>query len=59
MSGLSNLSTSGSQGAVVPPMQGTSAAMSWTTPSGVVRRNVPPENAQIKGLSAAFASVTR
>ena len=39
----------------VPPMHGMGVGgITWLTPSGVVRLNVPPENAQRSSLSTAF-----
>ena len=50
--------TAGSQPSPeVPPTQGTSMLTVWTTPSGVVSENVPPENAQIESLFVALERV--
>jgi hypothetical protein len=43
----------------VPPMQGTLALIECTVPSGVVRLNVPPENAQMESTSCAFCRRAR
>jgi hypothetical protein len=56
---LATASTAGSQGGDVPPMHGTFMSTSWTTPSGVVSMNEPPEKAHTSSLSSAFRNVTR
>jgi hypothetical protein len=45
--------------APVPPMHGTFVLIGCTTPSGVVKLNVPPSNAQIEELFVVLVRTAR